>query len=185
MRVEMYAPLHVKCPILMTDFYRSWNVSIHLSKIAQYRISWISVQRFSSCYRQLSKLQHFPNLISLSDEPLQCMEQKLHIRIQMSPFVQPIPWDVARLINPDEEGFIPLTTRWTAEPLMMAASVSEHPLRFERNRVHRIWSKLIKAADIRVMFLWDVTPCSLTERYPCFSATHLPHYTSYPIKPTY
>jgi hypothetical protein len=40
----------VKCMLLLSDFDQTWNVSTDFSKTLQYKISWKSVQPFSSCY---------------------------------------------------------------------------------------------------------------------------------------
>jgi hypothetical protein len=41
---------HVNYPLLLSDFDQNWKVSTDFSEIPQYRISWKSVQPFSSFY---------------------------------------------------------------------------------------------------------------------------------------
>jgi hypothetical protein len=38
------------CPLFLSDLNQNWNVSTDFSKTSQYKISWISVQWFPSCY---------------------------------------------------------------------------------------------------------------------------------------
>jgi hypothetical protein len=50
MCAETHARLHLKCPLLLSDFNENWGVSTNFGRTYQYQISWESVMLFSSCY---------------------------------------------------------------------------------------------------------------------------------------
>jgi hypothetical protein len=50
LRAETHVDLRVKRPFLLSDSNQNLIVLTDFSKRTQYRILWISVQRFSSCY---------------------------------------------------------------------------------------------------------------------------------------
>jgi broad specificity polyphosphatase/5'/3'-nucleotidase SurE len=49
---ETHKSLSVKCPLLLSDFVRNFNILRKLRKSYQYQISWKFTERISSCYVQ-------------------------------------------------------------------------------------------------------------------------------------
>lgn len=66
--VRNLAVLYVKCPLLLSDFNRSWNVWTVFSRSPlPYQISWKPFQRFSSC---CTRTDIQTDMTKLVDSPL-------------------------------------------------------------------------------------------------------------------